>query len=74
MYETEGDNKGEADEDKMGKPNSTQNEIHSLEMLPLEILEKIFLMSLISLNFEFPTHVCWTFNSLIAAFPRSRSL
>ena len=31
-------------------------------------------MSLISLNFEFPTHVCWIFINLIAAFPKSETL
>ena len=54
MYKDDGDNtdktdggiKGEADEDKTSKPTSTQNKIHSLEMLPLEILGKIFIMSL----------------------------
>ena len=70
MHEADGDSKDEADRDKTSKPNSTQNTIHRLEKLPLEILEKIFVMSLISSNFEFPTRNCWTFNNLIAAFPK----
>ena len=43
--------------------------IESLETLPLEILEKIFISCLVSSNFEFPTHVCWTFNNMIKALP-----
>ena len=58
----------------MSKPNSTQNTIHGLEMLQIKILEKIFVMFLISSNFEFPTHVCWKFNNLIVAFPKFESL
>ena len=74
MYKADRDNKNKCDGDKMSKPNLIQNTIHGLEMLPLKILEKIFVMSLIYSNFEFPTHVCWTFNNLIEAFPKFESL
>ena len=72
--EADGDKIYKADEDKMSKPNSTQNTIHGLEMLSIKILEKIFVMFSITSNFEFPTHVCWKFNNLIAAFPKLESL
>ena len=35
-------------------------EVASLEALPVEIIEKIFLYSLTSSSFEFPNHLCWT--------------
>ena len=43
IYEAERDNKGEGDGGKTSKPNSPQNTIHGLEMLPLKILEKYLL-------------------------------
>ena len=41
----------------------------TLLQLPKEILEKKFLSALISSDFNFPTHVCWTFKNMIAADP-----
>ena len=46
----------------------------SLEQLPLENLEKIFLSALISLDFKFPMHVCWTFNNMLKTILYSKSL
>ena len=41
----------------------------SLEQLPLEFLEDIFLSALISSDFKFLSYVCWTFNNMLKAFP-----
>lgn len=41
----------------------------NLEQLPLEILEKIFLSTLISSDFTFPNHVCWSYNNMLSAVP-----
>ena len=41
----------------------------NLEQLPLEILERIFLSALISSDYTFPNHVCWTLNNMINAVP-----
>ena len=48
-------------------PESTSTSL--LEQLPLEILEKIFLSALISSDYAFPNHVCWTFKNMITAVP-----
>ena len=40
-----------------------------LQMLPLEILEKIFVFALTSSDFRFPTHVCWTLKNMLKAIP-----
>ena len=39
----------------------------SLEALPIETIEKIFLYCLTTSSFEFPNHVCWTCNNAINA-------
>ena len=52
---------------KNSHPESTSTSL--LEQLPLEILEKIFLSALISSDYTFPNHVCWTFNNMITAVP-----
>ena len=44
-------------------------EVASLEALPIEIIENIFLYCLITSSFEFPNHVCWTYNNAINALP-----
>ena len=41
----------------------------NLEQLPLEILERIFLSALISSDYTFANHVCWTFKNMINAVP-----
>ena len=40
-----------------------------MEQLPLEILERIFLLALISSDNTFLNGVCWTFNNTINAVP-----
>ena len=42
-------------------------EVASLESLPIEIIEKIFLYCLTTSSFEFPNHVCWTYNNAMKA-------
>ena len=42
-------------------------EVASLEALPIEIIEKISLYCLATSSFEFPNHVCWTYNNAINA-------
>ena len=37
-----------------------------LDLLPVEILEKVFLYVMKISNFSFPGHVCWTFNHALA--------
>ena len=44
-------------------------EVASLEALPIVIIEKIFLYYLTTSSFEFPNHVCWTYNNAIIALP-----
>ena len=39
----------------------------SLETLPIEIIEKIFLYCLTASSFEFPNDVCWIYNNAINA-------
>ena len=43
-------------------------EVASLEALPIEIIEKIFLYCLTTSSFEFPNHVCWTYNDPLPVF------
>ena len=45
------------------------NEVASLEALPTEMIENIFLYHLATSSFEFPNHVCWTYNNAINALP-----
>ena len=40
-------------------------EVVSLETLPIEITEKVFLYCLKTSSIEFPNHVCWTYNYTI---------
>ena len=42
-------------------------EVASLEALPIEIIEKIFLYCLTTSSFEFPNHVCWAYNNAVNA-------
>ena len=44
-------------------------EVASLEALPTEMIENIFLYHLATSSFEFPNHVCWTYNNAINALP-----
>ena len=44
-------------------------EVANLEPLPIEIIEKIFLYCLTTSSFEFPNHVCLTYNNVINALP-----
>ena len=46
-------------------------EVASLEALRIEIIEKNFLYCLTTSSFEFPNHVCWTYNNAINALPVS---
>lgn len=38
------------------------------DLLPLEVTEMIFLYALSVSGFEFPNHVCWTYNSLLQSY------
>ena len=40
-----------------------------MKQLPLEILERIFLLALISSDYTSPNHVCWTFDNVINLVP-----
>ena len=44
-------------------------EVANLEPLPIEIIEKMFLYCLTTSSFEFPNHVCLTYNNVINALP-----
>ena len=44
-------------------------EVANLEALCIEIIEKIFLYCLTTSIFEFPIHVCWTYNNAMNALP-----
>ena len=41
-----------------------------IDLLPVEILEKVFLDAMKWSNFSFLGHVCWTFNHAISAVPQ----
>ena len=49
-------------------------EMASLEALPIEIIEKVFLYYLTTSSVEFPNHVCWTYNNATNSFPVFRPL
>lgn len=51
-----------------GKPVNEQDLVTYFELLPPEILERIFMYALAVSDFTFPTHVCWTYNNLLKAY------
>ena len=57
------------DENEYNNLDNLLEENINLEQLPLEILERIFLSALISSDYTFPNHVCWTFNNMMNAVP-----
>ena len=57
------------DENEDNNLENLPEENINLEQLPLEILERIFLSSLISSDYTFPNHVCWTFSNMINVVP-----
>ena len=57
------------DENEENNLENLPQENISLEELPLKILERIFLLALVSSNYTFPNHICWTFNNMINAVP-----
>ena len=57
------------DENESSNLENLPEENINLEQLPLEILERIFLSGLISSDYTFSNHVCWTFNKMINAAP-----
>ena len=57
------------DENEDNNLENLPGEKINLEQFPLEILERSFLSALISSDYTFPNHVCWTFNNMINAVP-----
>ena len=50
--------------------STNKSESNIFELIPVELLEKIFIQSVISSNFTFPGQVCWTYNNALKAIPR----
>ena len=66
------------DQDSDGRELNSEKKVGNslLDLLPVEILEKVFLYIYIYMyvmkisNFSFPGHVCWTFNHALATIPQ----